>query len=166
VSLVFLDRALGRRPAWRAGYRAFLVCLPLLVAVLWLRLAHAPPIAGDDGLTLRITEHAGASLLPGVSSHLLVATHTFLEAIHYGVWIVVIPLVGFRTSILRFDAIPLARRSARWSTAVRAALVAGVGAVVVLWVCFVADYPTTRDVYFTLAIAHVLVEAPFLVRLL
>jgi len=166
VSLWFLDRELRRRPSWRSGYRLFLACLPLVVAALWLRLAGAAPIPGDDGLTLRITEHAGANLLPGISSHLLVATHTFLEAVHYGVWVVAMPIVGFRTTMLRLDAIPLARRSWRWSAAVRAALVAGAAAVVVLWACFLGDYPTTRDVYFTFAMLHVLVEAPFLVRLL
>ena len=41
-----------------------------------------------------------------------------------------------------------------------------VGAVVVLalWACFLADYPATRDLYFTVALAHVLAEAPFLLR--
>jgi hypothetical protein len=42
-----------------------------------------------------------------------------------------------------------------------AALVVGV-----LWFGFSLDYATTRDVYFTVAIAHVLAEAPFLLRML
>jgi hypothetical protein len=166
VSLAFLDRELRRRPSWRAGYRIFLACLPIVVAVLWASLAGAPPIAGDEGLTLRIVEHAGAGLVPGVSSRLLVATHVFLENIHYAVWLVAMPFVGFRSRPWRFDGIPLGRRSAAWSASVRLALLCGAAAVTVLWVCFVADYTTTRDVYFTIAVAHVLVEAPFLVRTL
>lgn len=166
VSLGFLDRELRRRPAWRAGYRACLACLPLVVGVLWLALAGAPSIPNGDGLTWRITAHAGTDLLPGVSSRLLVATHTFLESVHYAVWLVAIPVVGFRAAPLRFASIPLARRSARWAAGVRAALVFGLFAVVVLWGAFVLDYPTTRDVYFTLAMVHVLVEAPFLIRML
>jgi hypothetical protein len=35
-----------------------------------------------------------------------------------------------------------------------------------LWFGFSIDYATTRDVYFTIAIAHVLAEAPFLLRML
>ena len=35
-----------------------------------------------------------------------------------------------------------------------------------LWLCFLADYSTTRDVYFTVATLHVLAEVPFLLRLL
>ncbi len=166
VSLVFLDRELRRRPEWRTGFRVFVACLPIVIALLWLRLSSAPSIVSDSGLTLRITEHAGASLLPNVSSRLLVATHTFLETVHYGVWVIVMPLVGFRSKVWRFDSIPVGRRSEAWSAAIRGVLLAGAGAVVVLWFCFAADYTTTRDVYFALATAHVLVEAPFLIRLL
>ena len=35
-----------------------------------------------------------------------------------------------------------------------------------LWLAFLANYPVTRDVYFTLAMMHVLAEAPFLLRAL
>ena len=38
--------------------------------------------------------------------------------------------------------------------------------VLLLWGCFLADYPTTRDVYFTVALLHVLAEVPFLLRAL
>jgi hypothetical protein len=37
--------------------------------------------------------------------------------------------------------------------------------VVVLWVCFGLDYSTTRDIYFTVAMLHVLAEVPFLLRM-
>ena len=33
-----------------------------------------------------------------------------------------------------------------------------------LWAFFLADYPLTRDVYFTVALLHVLAEVPFLLR--
>jgi len=34
------------------------------------------------------------------------------------------------------------------------------------WLGFAVDYATTRDVYFAFAIAHVLAEFPFLVKML
>jgi hypothetical protein len=34
----------------------------------------------------------------------------------------------------------------------------------VLWVSFLADYTTTRNIYFTVALFHVLAEVPFLLR--
>ena len=42
----------------------------------------------------------------------------------------------------------------------------GAVAVIALWLCFHANYPITRDIYFTLAMAHVLAEIPFLLRAL
>lgn len=38
--------------------------------------------------------------------------------------------------------------------------------VIVLWAGFLANYPLTRDVYFTLAMLHVLAEVPLLLRAL
>jgi len=164
VALWFVDRELRRRPEWRAAYRVALACLPFVVGLLWLALARTPSVTGDDGVTLRIAQHAGAGLLPGISSRLLIATHTFLETVHYGAWVLLMPLAGFRVPFWKASSVPLARRSGRWSAAVQLALVAGAALMVALWICFAADYATTRDVYFTVAILHVLAEAPFVVR--
>jgi hypothetical protein len=167
VALWILDRELRRsRPEWRRAYHACLACLPLLLAALWWRLADAPSLPGEDGLTLRITRHAGAGVLGGVSTHLLVATHTFLEMLHYGVWLLAVPLVGLRGAPWRLRSVPLARRSPGWRLAVVGVLAAGALVVLALWACFLADYPTTRDVYFTAALLHVLAEVPFLLRAL
>jgi hypothetical protein len=169
MALWILDRELRRsRPQLRRAYHACLLCLPVLLGVLWWRLAGAPPLPGEDGdpLTLRITWHAGGGLLRGVPAHLLVATHTFLEMIHYGVWLVAIPLVGLRAPPWRLQGVPMARRSGRWRVVLAAALGAGAAAVLLLWACFLVDYPVTRDVYFTVALLHVLAEVPFLLRAL
>ncbi len=162
-----LDRELRRsRPEWLPAYRACLACLPLFLAALWWKLAAAPPLPGDDELSQAITRHAGAEVLPAVSSHLLVATHTFLEMLHYGVWVVAIPLIGLRAMPWQLGAVPLARRSPAWRRGLAWFLAVGLGVVVVLWGCFLADYVTTRNVYFTAAMVHVLAEVPFLLRAL
>jgi hypothetical protein len=162
-----LDRELKRsRPHWRPALHACLVCLPLFLGVLWWRLAGAPSLANADDLSDAITRHAGADVLQGVSSHLLVATHTFLEMLHYGVWIVAIPLVGLRTVPWKLDAVPLARRSGLWRKGLLGFMTVGVGIVLILWAGFLADYTTTRNIYFTVAMLHVLAEAPFLLRAL
>ena len=167
VALWFLDRQLKRtRPQWRKGYHLFLAALPFLLVLLWTQLAHAPHLPDDGALAWRITQHAGASLLPDVSSHLLVAMHVFLETLHYSVWLIVIPLTGLGAKLWRTDRIPLVVTRGGWPRAVRAALAVGVCAIVVLWFGFTLDYATTRDIYFTVAMAHVLAEAPFLIRLL
>jgi hypothetical protein len=167
IALWFLDRELGvNRPQWRRAYRYVLAMIPVLLAALWWRLAGAPPLPGDDALSARITAHAGGELLIGISNHLLVATHTFLEMLHYGVWLVAIPLVSLRTAPWRIGAVPLARRSRSFRVLIGALLAVGLLCVLGFWAGFVADYPLTRDVYFTVAMLHVLAEAPFLLRLL
>lgn len=167
VALWFLDRELARRNvAWRRGYRWSLALLPLLLAALWWRLWQAPHLPGDDLLSREIAAHAGHGILQGVSTHLLVSTHVFLEMLHYAVWMLAIPLIGFRVAPWRLDRIPLARKSGGWRRGVAAVLIVGAAVVVLLWAGFLADYPLTRDLYFNVAILHVLAEAPFLLRLL
>jgi hypothetical protein len=167
IAFWLLDRELKRtRPQWRPAYHACLACLPVFLGVIWWRLADTTPLPDDDGLTHAISNHAGAFILPGVSSHLLVSTHTFLEMLHYGVWVLAIPLIGLRSAPWQLRTVPLARRSLPWRTGVAVFLLCGLGVVAILWAGFVADYPTTRNVYFTVAMLHVLAEAPFLLRAL
>ncbi|MDT7809194.1 MAG: hypothetical protein QOJ70_3007 [Acidobacteriota bacterium] len=167
VALWFLDRQLRRtRRSWSRAYRVCLALLPLALGVLWWRLAASASLPEDGALALRIVRHAGAGIVPGISSHLLVSTHVFLETLHYGVWLVGVPVVaGAGLAPWRFRSIPLVRHREGWPRLIGALLVAGAVVVVVLWVCFLADYATTRDVYFTVAMAHVLAEVPFLLRM-
>jgi hypothetical protein len=167
VALWLLDRELLRsRPTWRPAYHACLAALPLLLAVLWWRLWDAPPLPGDTELFRAIVQHAGAQFLTGVSSHALVATHTFLEMVHYAVWIIAIPLVGLRIAPWKLSNVPLTKHSTAWRRIIVAVLVAGLGISAVLWLGFLADYSTTRYIYFTVALVHVLAEVPFLLRAL
>lgn len=158
VALWFLDRQLKRtRPEWVGAYRRCLCLLPLIVGLMIWRLSQTTPLADDNGLFWRITQHSGAQLLPQVSSHLLVSVHLFLEMLHYGVWILALPLLGPR--FWKFKGMPKAFPRAT-------VLAIGIATVVILWVGFATDYSTTRDIYFTIAIAHVLAEAPFLLKML
>jgi hypothetical protein len=167
VALWFLDRQIKRtRPRWRGAYHLSLAALPLLLVLMWTQLAHAPNLSDDGALSWRIAQHAGAGLLTNVSSRLLVATHVFLETIHYAAWIVLIPLVGLGSKVWRTEKIPLAHGRAGWPRLVRAALLGSALVALSLWIAFGVDYATTRDIYFTVAVAHVLAEAPFLIRLL
>lgn len=167
VALWFLDRELGKqRPAWQPAYRKMLALVPLLLGLLWWKLAGTPDLPGTDALTTRITHHAGADILSGVSTRLLVATHVFLESLHYAVWLLAIPLVASLSTPWRVERIPLAHRGGVWRKLVIGILAVGAAAVVLFWAGFLTDYPLTRDVYFTVAMLHVLAEVPFLLRLL
>lgn len=171
VALWFLDRELARaKSPWLPGYRLCLVALPLLLGLLWWRLASAPNLPGNDQLTEQIALHAGGGILSGVSTHLLVATHAFLEMLHYGVWVLAVPLVARMAAPWhvksQLEQTPLARRNRLWRIAVAGVLTLGLMIVVVLWAGFAADYPLTRNIYFTVAMLHVLAEVPFLLRVL
>lgn len=181
VALWFLDRHLARtRPQWLRTYRRCLCLLPLLLTGMFWQLSRTAALPDDNGLFWRITQHAGAQLLPNVSSHVLVATHVFLEMLHYGVWLVALPLIAplARTknpqpstprksdAIWGVKTVPVARHPRGFRRLVATALALGVFLVAVLWFGFAVDYATTRDVYFTVAIAHVLAEAPFLLKML
>jgi hypothetical protein len=167
MAMWILDREILRsRREWSTAYRRCLLCVPILLGLLWWRLANSPDLPGDDALSVRITLHAGGGILTGVSTHLLVATHTFLEMMHYGIWLIAIPLIAIKTAPWRIDAIPLGRRSNAWRTGLTCFVALSTLVALGLWGCFIANYPITRDVYFTVAMLHVLAEAPFLLRLL
>jgi hypothetical protein len=168
VALWFLDRQLRRtRRGWSRAYRACLALLPVALALLWWRLAGSASLPEGGELALRIVRHAGGGIVPAaISTHALVSTHVFLETLHYGVWLVGVPLAaGVGLAPWRAGDVPLARHRRGWPRLIRGLLLAGGALVLLLWLCFLADYATTRDVYFAVAMAHVLAEVPFLMRL-
>jgi hypothetical protein len=182
IALWFLDRHLRRtRPAWLPTYHRCLYLLPILIAGMVWKSSQATALPDDNGLFWRITQHAGAQLLPNVSSHLLVSIHVFLEMLHYGVWLVALPLIaplaktateplnsstGAFGGMWNVRTVPVARHPRGFPKLVATALAFGVFVVAILWFGFSMDYSTTRDIYFTVAIAHVLAEAPFLMKML
>jgi hypothetical protein len=180
VALWFLDRHLARtRPDWLRAYRGFLFVLPVLIGLMVVSLSQSTALPDDNGLFWRITQHSGADLFPSVSSGMLVSVHLFLEMLHYGVWVIALPLIapiavaarsnsqlGRASRIWDLKSVPLARHPRGFPKLIATCLVFGALLVVVLWAGFSMDYATTRDIYFTVAMAHVLAEAPFLLRML
>ena len=167
IAMWFLERQIRRtRPEWLRAYHICLASIPLFLLILWASLAGRPNLPEETNLFWRIAQHAGSGILPGVSSHVLVATHVFLESIHYFVWILLIPLVDRRAMPWRWNDIPLFSNASGFPKMVSAFLVLAVVVVVALWFGFAVDYTTTRDVYFAFAIGHVLAEFPFLIKML
>lgn len=167
IAMWFLERQLRRtKPEWLTAYHWCLGSIPIFVAGLWLAFANTPSLPTDTNLFWRISQHAGSEILPGLSSHFLVATHVFLETIHYSVWILLIPLIDKRAIPWRLSEIPLFANAKGFPKLVFAGLIVSLVLVAVFWGGFAVDYTTTRDVYFAFAIAHVLAEFPFLVKML
>ena len=166
IALWFLDRHLRRtRPAWSHAYRRCLCLLPVVLAGMIWQLSQTSSLADNNGLFWRITQHSGAQVLPQVSSHLLVSVHLFLEMLHYAVWIVALPLLG-SARFWDVKTVPAARHPKGFPRLIAGLFVVALIAVGALWFGFSIDYATTRDIYFTVAIAHVLAEAPFLLRMI
>lgn len=167
IAMWFLERQIRRtRPEWLKPYHYCLASIPIFIFALWMTFANQPNLPEETNLFWRISQHAGSEILPGISSHLLVATHVFLESIHYFVWILLIPLVDRRAIPWKLDQLPLFAKQAGLPRLVIGALAVGVLLVILLWAGFAVDYTATRDVYFAFAIAHVLAEFPFLIKML
>lgn len=154
AALWFVHRQIARtRPEWLTGFHMLAASLvPLAMLIVWSQPASfaVPTLAS----------FVQRSLPPS-----LLALHAFLELLHYGAWVILLPSIGLASAPWDFGTIPLVRHRAGWPRLVKAALLAGAAAVILLWACFFVDYRTTRDMYFTLAIVHVMTEIPFLVWL-
>jgi hypothetical protein len=150
----FLDRQVRRsRPEWTAVWRGCLALLPALAATV----AWSNRLEVGGSLELSLAQQAGHPAL--------VAVHAFLELAHYAIWIVALPLLGMAQAPWQPEGIPLVRHKAGRPWLVKAVLLGGAAICALLWLGFAMDYETTRTLYFTLAIVHVLAEAPFLIRL-
>lgn len=167
IAMWFLERQLRRtKKEWLKVYHFCLATIPFFIAGLYFAFSNAPSLSEETNLFWRISQHAGSEILPNVSSHFLVAAHVFLETIHYSVWILLIPLADARAVPWNLKEIPLAVNRQGFPKIVFGVLTVSILFVLALWLGFSIDYTTTRDVYFAFAMAHVLAEFPFLVKML
>ena len=167
VAMWFLERQIRRtKKDWLKSYHFCLATIPFFVLILYFAFSNAPDLSNETNLFWRITQHAGSRILPNISSHFLVATHVFLETIHYTVWILLIPLIDKRAIPWRLKEIPLFANKQGFPKIFLTVSALSLLLVFALWFGFSIDYTTTRDVYFAFAIAHVLAEFPFLVKML
>ncbi len=167
IAMWFLERQIRRtRPDWLRAYHFCLASIPVFLLLLWFALSGQPDLSEETNLFWRINQHAGSQILPGISTHFLVTTHVFLESIHYFVWILLIPQVDRRAIPWKLTEVPLFAGKSGFPKLVAGAIAVSVVLVLALWFGFAVDYTMTRDVYFAFAIAHVLAEFPFLIKML
>lgn len=167
IAMWFLERQIRRtKREWLRAYQWCLLTVPMFIVVLAVWLSFQPNLPDEQELFWRIAQHAGSQLFPAVSSHLLVTIHVFLETIHYFVWLLLIPLVDRRSIPWRFREIPLLSNARGLPKLIGAILALGAMVAIALWFGFFVDYTTTRDIYFAVAILHVLAEFPFLIKML
>jgi hypothetical protein len=158
LALVILGKELHtfRRPE-RHIYQQLMAAVPVGLVVLLYGL-HLRGWAGPDEIRSFLTLSSG--------SPLFLAAHTYFELLHYAVWIGALPLLASATRRQKLELFPALKKSSQRLLAARLLLALGLVIAGLLWWGFTADFETTRDLYFRIAIFHVLVEFPFLVRLL
>jgi multidrug resistance efflux pump len=76
------------------------------------------------------------------------------------------PLIDFRAIPWRLNDIPMFANEKGFPKTVLAVLAISLCVVCALWLGFTTSYETTRDIYFAFAMAHVLAEMPFLIKML
>lgn len=167
IAMWFLERQIRRsKRDWLRAYHLCLASIPVFIAALYFAFSSSESLNSDTNLFWRITQHAGSEILPGLSSHFLVATHVFLESIHYSVWLLMLPLVDRRAVPWRLSEVPMYASPKGFPKIFTACIAVGILMVVALWLGFTVDYLWMRDVYFAVAIGHVLAEFPFLIKML
>lgn len=95
---------------------------------------------------------------------LFIAVHTYLELVHYLVWIVLLPWLAWMTGRSSLSVMPALRKSVVRLWGARIVLLGGAFLGVLIWWGFQVDYRLTYELYFQLAIFHVLIEFPFALR--
>lgn len=165
IGMWILDNELKRKPHWRKWYRFALLALPPLAVMIFLQASSLMPSCRNEALLWQLYVQSGGTFLEFAPPSSLVAVHAFLELLHYGVWLVAIPLATMITTT-GIRALPIQRVSGAANVAVLACTAVASLAVVALWTGFSIDYVAARQFYFSIAIIHMLAEIPFLIRLL
>lgn len=158
LALVILGRELHsfRRPE-RKFYPQVLAAVPVGLAVLIAGL-YAQGWVGSGELR--------SFFILADSSPLFLSAHTYLELLHYAVWVGALPLLASVTRREKLELFPALKKNSKRLFAAKLFLLLGALVAAALWWGFSVDFETTRDLYFRVAVFHVLVEFPFLLRLL
>lgn len=164
AGLWIFDRELRRtRKNWLSAYHRCLWFVPLCVVALVLALNGR--VSDSDATNhLLSNANAGFRIFPAQLQSTCVALYGFLQAVHYGIWILALPLATNCFKRWRIAHMPVARNRPMLAWALGALSVAGaLLAMPSLWLGFALSYDLTNELYMAVATLHVLAELPFLV---
>src|SRR5260370_6174606 len=132
AALWFVRRQIAKsRPEWLPQFRILAMSLPIM-ALFVVTARAGQPAPGAAQVT---------SFVPLANSTALVALHAFLELLHYGAWVLLLPAIGLATRPWNIRTIPLVRR---WPKLVAAVLPMRAMNVLLVWVLFAVDFHTAR----------------------
>lgn len=157
LALLILDKELHAfRRAERAVYRQVLWAVPFGMMVLVFSLSQRHLFLPSDLVSFFTLSD---------QTPIFLAAHTYLELLHYAVWIGALPLLAKLTKRNSLETFPVLKKNESRLNWAKGGLVLGALVAGVLWWGFTQDYEMTRELYFRVAVFHVLIEFPFLVRL-
>jgi hypothetical protein len=168
VALCFLYRQIARKTPEAVRAYCQVLCLTPLLALLVIAIRVGLPLYSSGILNSGVWGSHSAAInlvdlpvdLPGAPW--LISLQVFLELLHYGVWILALPLLGLSCPPWRLDGIALVAHRDGWPRTVKTIFLIGAAAVLILWIGFAVNYEFTRRLYFTVAIVNVLAEVTML----
>lgn len=161
--LWIFERELRRtRKPWLKTYHRCLFAIPPCVVAL-IYCLHGVTLDHVSTKFLSANANSGFSIFPDDVASMFMALYGFLQMVHYGIWVVALPLATESWRRWRLDRISIVRKRPLLAKVLALAIpISGVLAIPVLWTGYGVDYATTNEVYITIATLHVIAELPFL----
>jgi hypothetical protein len=161
--LWIFERELRRtRKSWLNAYhRCLLAIPPCILFIIYLLQGTTSDIVSTKFLSDNTS--GGFSIFPDNLAPMFMALYGFMQMVHYGIWIVAMPIATSGWRRWRLDNIPVARnKPALMRTLAVAVPLLGVLAMPALWLGYKLDYTTTNEIYITVATLHVIAEIAFM----
>lgn len=161
LGLWILERELRRsRKSWLPTYHRCLLAVPVVVLALALCLHGST--SDTAALRLLTLSNLGVSFFPGTSPIMFVAIYGFLQMVHYGVWVVAIPIAARSWQKWNINHLSVVRNRSRLRRLLWTAVGVATLAIPAFWLGFKFDYYTTIEIYVIVSLTHVIAEVPFL----
>ncbi|HEY9776298.1 MAG TPA: hypothetical protein V6C81_21230 [Planktothrix sp.] len=164
LGLWILERELRRtRKSWLRGYHWSLLSIPVaLAALIWV--LHGSGDAHPSGQLAGMLNGnvIGSKLFSNASTTMLLAIFGFLQMVHYGVWVIGIPIANQSWKRWNLDRIPVLTTKPSLRPFLLAAIGLSLSATLFFWFGFCIDYNTVNEIYIAVSMLHVLAEIPFI----
>jgi hypothetical protein len=164
LGLWILERELKRtRKSWVAAYRWCLLSIPFAAVAILCALNNSHNANPSPELVGALNGNAlGAQLFPNASTMSLLALFGFLQMVHYGVWLIAMPIANRSWKRWRIERLPIIAKKPFLRPFILVACGLGVLAILFFWCGYVLDYDDVNEIYITITTLHVMAEVPFI----
>ena len=164
LGLWILERELQRtRKSWVTVYRWCLLSIPVAAVAILTTLNNSHIANPSIQLVGTLNGNSlGAQLFPTASTTSLLALFGFLQMVHYGVWLIAIPIATQSWNRWRIDRLPVLAKKPSLRPLIIAACALGVLGILFFWCGYALDYDDVNEIYITITTLHVMAEIPFI----